>query len=244
MELMNNCYFCRSQIYKHNLCKEHFRELCKDIIDLKRKKETINKNEIKNHFHNLRYSEIKCSDYDFFTHMSLKLYAIAFLYKKSFDNVELIDKFKMFLAKYNLSKKEFQESTEKYYDKYINQEISDIDFRNKWPKNYICEDGHCVRSLSELVIDNWLFRNGYLHVYEKAVKFDNDSKTFVICDFYIPKLDVYIEYWGKYDEKYLARKHAKRKLYKENNIKLIELDYEKIKRIDEFMKSEIKKIGE
>ena len=95
-----------------------------------------------------------------------------------------------------------------------------------------------------MVIDNWLFRNGYLHIYEKVVKFENGMNNLLVCDFYIPKLDTYIEYWGKYDDKYLARKNAKRKLYKENNIKLIELDYEKIKRIDEFMKEELKKIGE
>lgn len=245
MKSNDKCYFCESQICKYNLCQKHFNELHKVILDLINQKEkTINKNEIKNHFHNLRYSAIKCSDYNYFTHMALKLYAMAFLYKKEFNENDLFEKFNVFLTKYNSSKKSFRDSTNEYYENYLKSEIGDMDFRNKWPKKYICEDGHCVRSLSEMVIDNWLHRNGYFHIYEKVVKFENNAKSLLVCDFYIPKFDVYIEYWGKYDEKYLARKNAKRKLYKENNIKLIELDYEKIKRIDEFMKEELKKIGE
>ena len=45
----------------------------------------------------------------------------------------------------------------------------------------------------------------------------------------------------KYDEKYISRKHAKRKIYKEQNLKLLELDYESIKKINEVMANALKK---
>ena len=47
---------------------------------------------------------------------------------------------RLFVNKYPEYKIINVDKLEKYYDKYINQEITDIDFRNKWPKNYICED--------------------------------------------------------------------------------------------------------
>ena len=89
-----------------------------------------------------------------------------------------------------------------------------------------------------MVIDNWLYKNNIIHSYEKQCFLqDND---FLVCDFYIPSIDVYIEYWGKYQHNYISRKKAKQELYKENNIKLINVEYDNLKNIDNFMISQIK----
>ena len=43
------------------------------------------------------------------------------------------------------------------------------DYRDRYPAQFKCEDGHRVRSLSEQAIDNWLFRHGLIHGYEPVV---------------------------------------------------------------------------
>ncbi len=75
------------------------------------------------------------------------------------------------------------------------QTISELDYRKKWPADYRCEDGHYVRSKSEMLIDNWLYSHGICHVYEKAVFSITGSEQY-ICDFYVPYYDLYIEVFG------------------------------------------------
>lgn len=62
------------------------------------------------------------------------------------------------------------------------------------------------------------------------------------CDFYLPKYKAYIEFWG-YEEnsKYLNRKNKKLKLYKENDLNLIEIDNKTINNIDDFLPRELLK---
>ena len=62
------------------------------------------------------------------------------------------------------------------------------------------------------------------------------------CDFYLPKEKIYIEFWGyEEDSKYLNRKNKKIKLYKENELNLIEIDNKTINNIDDFLPKEILK---
>ena len=114
--------------------------------------------------------------------------------------------------------------------------FNDIDFRKKWPAEHQCEDGHYVRSLSEMLIDNWLYNHGYIHAYEKSVYMETNEDAIVLSDFYLPTADLYIEFWGiEDDERYEKRKETKIKLYNENNI-LLENLYEKdIKRLNDIM---------
>lgn len=91
------------------------------------------------------------------------------------------------------------------------------------------KDKHQVRSRGELIIDNYLYDNNIRHLYEITLILNNKP---VNPDFYLPDFDVYIEYWG-YDENsqdremadaYEQRKQEKIELYKQNNIKLIEIE--------------------
>lgn len=114
--------------------------------------------------------------------------------------------------------------------------FNNIDYRKKWSKDYQCADGHYVRSLSEQSIDNWLYNNGYQHSYEKSVYIKTKSDAVVLSDFYLPKEDIYIEFWGiENDEQYEKRKQEKIKLYDENNLNRIDLTKEDIKRLDDIM---------
>jgi len=84
------------------------------------------------------------------------------------------------------------------------------------------EDNHPVRSGGEARIDDWLFRHRIAHIPENRIDFGESQG---ISDFYLPDHKVYIEYWGlaEKDEKYRQRMDEKKRLYKQNNLKLVEI---------------------
>lgn len=114
--------------------------------------------------------------------------------------------------------------------------LSSIDnFRHKYPASMRTQDGHFVRSKSELIIDNWLYISGLVHSYEKKLPIDED----VVSDFYIPSGNrrpqaVYIEYWGlENDPKYQERMKKKIEIYKKYEFPLIQLTDKEIENIDD-----------
>jgi|WetSurMetagenome_2_1015567.scaffolds.fasta_scaffold355605_1 hypothetical protein len=114
------------------------------------------------------------------------------------------------------------------------------DFRKKYETNFLCSDGHYVRSLSEQFIDNWLYNNDVFHSYEKKLRINEPVYT----DFYIKKADCYIEFWGlNEDPVYKKRKTIKKKIYEENNFKLIELDFNDLKHLDDILPKKLLQYG-
>lgn len=102
------------------------------------------------------------------------------------------------------------------WDEFRSNPSKKDDFRKKFPTDYRVIDGHYVRTKSETIIDNWLYNNLIVHSYERKVPIEED----LYCDFYIPKLDFYIEYWGLTDDCYLVKKSKQRELYQKNGLKL------------------------
>lgn len=87
----------------------------------------------------------------------------------------------------------------------------------EYESDFVCDDGHLVKSPYEKIIDNWLYQEGIQHAYE--VKIDIDKDKDLTPDFYIPEYngtkDIYIEFWG-YDAsniKYQQRKEYKLEVY-------------------------------
>lgn len=92
---------------------------------------------------------------------------------------------------------------------------------------YNCDDGHVVKSKSEMIIDNILFEKGIPHAYEKAFPIDDNEKHDLHPDFFLPnykdKGDVYLEHWGFNENniEYTKSKNYKLEKYKEAGITLI-----------------------
>jgi len=87
------------------------------------------------------------------------------------------------------------------------------------------------------MIDDFLYHHNIVHSYEKKILID---WKIVVCDFYLPKYDVYIEFWWMDNEKYLKRKEEKIKFYKENNLNLIWLENKDLNNLDESLLKIIK----
>jgi hypothetical protein len=117
-------------------------------------------------------------------------------------------------------------------------EVDSVDIRNNYQKpEFRTQDGHCVRSKAELIIDNWLYVSKIVHAYEKKVP---NIPEDILCDFYIPTGKVFIEYWGLDDEKYLARRKRKTDIYKKNNINLIGLTDKEVSNLDDTLAAKLR----
>lgn len=114
------------------------------------------------------------------------------------------------------------------------------DFRQRFPREFHCDDGHDVRSQGETMIDNWLFKHNICHGYEVLM----DVPERMYCDFVVSNVKrqpVYIEYWGlEGDEKYLERKEKKRGIYSRHKLPLVELIPVDIKNLDFAMRAKLK----
>jgi hypothetical protein len=146
-----------------------------------------------------------------------------------------------------LNNKNFLSSIQKAVGDYKpltnDEEIKSVgsdDFRLKYPANYRAQDGHRVRSKGEAMIDDYLYREGIAHAYERKLPIDEN----VISDFYILKGNVYIEYWGiEDDSNYEKRKKEKLEIYSREGFNLIELNENDIQNIDDTLPKKLRKFG-
>ena len=95
---------------------------------------------------------------------------------------------------------------------------------------YTCEDGHIVKSKSEVLIDNYLSKHGISHAYEKEISYGkNDNETlhpdFCLIDYLGKDKPVYLEHWGYAPNsdnlEYQNRKDFKIEKYKKLGITLV-----------------------
>ena len=88
---------------------------------------------------------------------------------------------------------------------------------------YKCDDGRKVRSKSEKIISDFLFKYGIRTIYEKTVYYyPNESETIALHpDFYLPDFDCYIEHNGVDTKTYKANKAKTEEMYKSLGYKVI-----------------------
>lgn len=113
-------------------------------------------------------------------------------------------------------------------------------FREKFPPTIRASDGHMVRSRAEAMIDAWLYESRIVHAYERLVRVEQK----MYCDFYLPEYDLYIEFWGlESNPKYKVRKERKLEIYRQNELRLIEIKDEHINNLDDYLMSQLVKFG-
>lgn len=83
-----------------------------------------------------------------------------------------------------------------------------------------CKDGHVAHSISEMVVDNWLYDNGIKH--ERFKRYPGSRRD---CDFYLPDSGQWVEYFGLKGEtkEYDKGIEEKRVMAKEHGLQLVEL---------------------
>ncbi len=115
----------------------------------------------------------------------------------------------------------------KYKDKSIDIRIihcKDIEILDAYGNlQYKCDDGRKVRSKSEKIISDFLFKYGIRTIYEKPVYYyPNENETITLHpDFYLPDYDCYIEHNGVDTKSYKANKTKTEEMYKSLNYKVI-----------------------
>jgi hypothetical protein len=101
-------------------------------------------------------------------------------------------------------------------------------------------DGHVLRSKAELMICHWLYMSEIVHAHRRRLPVEGDYR----CDFYLPSLHLYIEYWG--DEAapgQLAAKLEKKAVYEREGLRLLELGMADLPRLDEVLPRKLLKYG-
>lgn len=113
-------------------------------------------------------------------------------------------------------------------------------FREKFPPTIRASDGHMVRSRGEAMIDAFFYEKRIIHAYERLVPVEQA----MYCDFYLPEHDLYIEFWGmESNPKYKARKEKKLEIYRQNDLRLLEIKDEHINNLDDYLISQLVKFG-
>ena len=108
---------------------------------------------------------------------------------------------------------------------------SEPDFRKKYPAEYRTADGRWVRSKSEKIVADWLYEHGIRYEYERRLT------NGVVCDFYLPDTDTYVEYWGRDDETYRRHRKEKEQFYSKHGFRLVSLDESDLKHVDDILRS-------
>lgn len=226
-----NCLCCKKETFNDNL----FCLNCYNTIKGIRAKFDHNRTErnIQNHYFELRDKCKNIIDENDFSYNIRFMFALSEELVNIYENDYLAERVK---SDIKTAFNQFQKTYEDEKEKNLAKEFNDRDFREQWPREYQCEDGHYVRSKSELAIDNWLYNHGYIHAYEKSVFMESRPNAIVLSDFYLPNGDVYIEFWGlEEDEKYEKRKQFKIKLYEENNLNRIDLTDKDVQRLNDIL---------
>lgn len=115
----------------------------------------------------------------------------------------------------------------------------ETDFRKRFPRNFLCSDGHFVRSKAELLVDNWLYtrRPPIAHAYERRLPVPEEAYS----DFYLPLADCYIEYWGLDTPEYNERRRRKLEIFRKYDFQVLSVDERDIEKMDDFLPLELLK---
>jgi hypothetical protein len=112
------------------------------------------------------------------------------------------------------------------------------------PRNYNAEDTHLLRSSEEVRIDDWFHRNRD-RIGEHEVERRVPLNRLMYCDWFLPRWNIYVEYWGLTNEEwYRKARRVKERLYEQANLDLRSIEPEDMRNLDEILRYKFRDILE
>jgi hypothetical protein len=108
-------------------------------------------------------------------------------------------------------------------------------------KTIEARDGTVVQSGGERRIADWLTTHGLAYRYD--AKFRIIGEFQIRPDFYLPELDVYIEYWGLDTPQYKMSMYKKQMLYQQEGKRLISVYPQDLQRLDGLLATKLRVLG-
>lgn len=108
-------------------------------------------------------------------------------------------------------------------------------------KTVEARDGTIVQSKGEKCIAEWLTAHGLAYRYDQKFRIIGEFQ--IRPDFYLPELDVYIEYWGLDTPQYKMSMYKKQALYQQEGKRLISVYPKDLPALDVLMKSKLRLFG-
>ncbi len=217
------CIVCGSQCKKeHYQCRDCYNET-RDYMD------GIDGNssarDLRDYYYNLKDYIFRLRDSEWILANCNKLIAIALVNEKLNDDYALRNRVYKDISYIIEKKAEYLEE-----DKNHTEDSEEVKVEKKQEEKqtyfHYSTDGHALDSDMEIRIDDILYSNEIFHCCHKRVT--EISERTVISDWFIPiegiNKGIYIEYWGMDTEKYNQNKAEKIKLYKDNDLPLIEIE--------------------
>lgn len=157
---------------------------------------------------------------------------------QNYENYNTYEELILEYKKYKINEvKSLPNGIKGYIDYWVEKRINQ--------ENIITIQGELVKSASEAVIANLLYKNNILYSYEKIYTELMDNNKIYKPDFTIDigGEEIYIEYFGLDDEKYNKNKKEKIKFHKEHNNKFIELDKTPLENIEKELSIKLQEFG-
>lgn len=108
-------------------------------------------------------------------------------------------------------------------------------------KTIAARDGTVVQSAGEQRIADWLTAHGLTYRYD--AKFRIIGEFQIRPDFYLPELDVYIEYWGLDTPQYKMSMFKKQMLYQQEGKRLVSVYPDDLRRLDTLLSAKLRLLG-
>lgn len=108
-------------------------------------------------------------------------------------------------------------------------------------KTIEARDGTLVQSKGERLIAEWLSAHSIAYRYDAKYRIIGEFQ--IRPDFYLPELDVYIEYWGMNTPQYKMSMYKKQTLYQQEGKRLVSIYPENLSELDKILKSKLRLYG-
>jgi hypothetical protein len=108
-------------------------------------------------------------------------------------------------------------------------------------KTIEARDGTLVQSKGEKQIAEWLTAHGFAYRYDSKYRIISEFQ--IRPDFYLPELDVYIEYWGMDTPQYKMSMYKKQMLYQQEGKRLVSIYPKDLSVLDQLLTTKLRHFG-